>query len=297
MARTWGVSHHLPPYSILCTSPWGPHPNDFLSRDSHSPKLGLPQLWSHIILRVDLGSRCNIKQSCSPYRQFSNGMLHAVCRQVNRVDFRLFLVRSQIGSLTPDPSFGHNLCFRCPNKQYEPIFNIYVLRAFQWYKKCHKPLSFDPWNRSLKFWESIRTLSPKVGVALGVWGFTPSHFPTLLGVCDATPRLSFGSHLCNPFALVASPKLGLQHAPPHFLKDSNASPKVEIVKKEGVGVHSLVCKISGVKGCAGTPRWGLGRVTNGSIIHTILHKLNNKLVSVWLEHFWCTHEPQAYTNS
>ncbi len=24
-----GGSHHLPPYSILCTSPWGPHPNGF----------------------------------------------------------------------------------------------------------------------------------------------------------------------------------------------------------------------------------------------------------------------------
>jgi hypothetical protein len=26
-----------------------------------------------------------------------------------------------------------------------------------------------------------------------------------------TPGLSFGSHPCNPFALVASPKLGLRH--------------------------------------------------------------------------------------
>ncbi len=29
-----GGSHHLPPYSIFCTSPQGPHPNGFLSRDS-----------------------------------------------------------------------------------------------------------------------------------------------------------------------------------------------------------------------------------------------------------------------
>jgi hypothetical protein len=27
-----GGSHHLPPYNILCASPWGPHPNGFLSR-------------------------------------------------------------------------------------------------------------------------------------------------------------------------------------------------------------------------------------------------------------------------
>jgi hypothetical protein len=29
-----GGSHHLPPYSIICTSPQGPHPNGFLSRGS-----------------------------------------------------------------------------------------------------------------------------------------------------------------------------------------------------------------------------------------------------------------------
>jgi len=82
-------------------------------------------------------------------------MSHSICRQVNRVDSKLFLVGSQIGSLTPDPSFGHNLCFRYLNEQCEPILDIYVPRSFQWYKECHKPLSFDPWNRYLKFWESI----------------------------------------------------------------------------------------------------------------------------------------------
>jgi len=86
-------------------------------------------------------------------------------------------------------------------------------------------------------------------------------------------------------------------AHPCFLKDSNASPKVEIVEKKGVGVRSLACKISRVKGHAGILGWGLRRVTSRSIIHTVLQKLNNKLVSVWLEHFWCTHEPQTYTNS
>jgi hypothetical protein len=58
-------------------------------------------------------------------------MLYALCNQVNQVDSRLFLVRSQTDSLTLSPSFGHNLCFRCPNEQCEPILDIYVLRAFQ----------------------------------------------------------------------------------------------------------------------------------------------------------------------
>jgi len=56
---------------------------------------------------------------------------------------------------------------------------------------------------------------------------TPSHFFTLLGVCDVIPGLRLGTHPCdlfaltlglpfgpqhyNPFALVASPELGLRH--------------------------------------------------------------------------------------
>ncbi len=71
-------------------------------------------------------------------------------------------------------------------------------------------MSFDPWNRFLKFQKSTETPSPKVKVALGVWEFTPPHFPTFPGVCDVTPKLFLGPHPCNPFALVASPKLGLR---------------------------------------------------------------------------------------
>jgi hypothetical protein len=71
----------------------------------------------------------------------------------------------------------------------------------------------------------------------------------------------------------------INDTPPHSLKDSNASPKVETMK-EGVGVCSLTHSTSGVEGCAGVPRWGLGRVTSGSIIHKNMHKPNNKLVSV-----------------
>jgi hypothetical protein len=152
---------------------------DFRVRVPKSRQRGLPRLWSPITLRADLGSKCGLKQSCSSRRQLSNGMWHVVYSQINRVDSRLFLVGSQTASLTPGPSFGHNLCFKCPNEQCEPILDIYVSRSFQWYKKSHKILSFDPSNRSLKFWESIGTPSPKVGVALGVWGLTPSHSPTL----------------------------------------------------------------------------------------------------------------------
>ncbi len=106
-------------------------------------------------------------------------MSYALYNQVNWVNSRLFVIRSQIDSLTPGPSFGHNLCFKCPNEKCEPILEIYVSKKFQWYKERHKPLSFDPWNCFLNFQESIETLSPKVRVALGMWGFTHSYLLTL----------------------------------------------------------------------------------------------------------------------
>jgi len=80
--------------------------------------------------------------------------------------------------------------------------------------------------------------------------------------------------------------------PPHSLRDSNANSKMKTMKKK-VGVHSLVYNTLGVKGCAKALGWGLRRMTSKSIIHMDLHKLNNKLVSVRLEHFWCTDKPHA----
>jgi hypothetical protein len=41
----------------------------------------------------------------------------------------------------------------------------------------------------------------------------------------------------------------------------------------------------------------LGRTTSSSIIHANLHKLNNKLVSAKLEHFWCMDEPWVNMDS
>jgi hypothetical protein len=117
------------------------------------------------------------------------------------------MVGSQTGSFIPDRSFGHNLCFRCWIEQCEPILDIYVLRAFQWYKEHHKPLSFDPWNYFLTFLESTGTPFLKVKVALEVWGFTPSHFPTLPRVCDVTPGLPLGSQPYNPSYLGCEPRV------------------------------------------------------------------------------------------
>jgi hypothetical protein len=42
---------------------------------------------------------------------------------------------------------------------------------------------------------------------------------------------------------------------------------------------------------------GLGQATRRLIIHMDMHKPNNKLISAWLEHFWCTYEPWANIDS
>ncbi len=126
--RTWG-SHHLPPYSILYAWPWGQHPNVILSRDSQVgvlkfSKLGLLQLWRPITLCEDLRLRWSLEQSFSPCWELSNGMWHATCTQGSQGDSWLLMVGSQIGNLIIHPSFGHNLCFKCPNESCEPIWDI-----------------------------------------------------------------------------------------------------------------------------------------------------------------------------
>jgi len=121
------------------------------------------------------------------------------------------VVGSQIANLTFDPSFGHNLCFKYANGSYEPILDIYVPRAFQWYKELLNLMSFDPCNRTLKIWESIGTTTPKVGAHLGVWGFIPSHSLTFPRAWDVTLGLPSWPAPLQALALVTNPRLGLWH--------------------------------------------------------------------------------------
>jgi hypothetical protein len=175
----------------------------FLSRDSRmgvpkSRHWGFPGLWSPITLRANLGSKCGLKQSCSSRRELSNGMWHVVYIQVNRVDSWLLVVGSQTANLTPDLSFAHNLCFRCPNEPCEPILNIYTSIAFQWYKEIFKVRSFDPCNRALKIWESFRDSNSQHGSSLGS---VRAHSLTLFALsraCGMLLGLPFGPQPCNP---------------------------------------------------------------------------------------------------
>jgi hypothetical protein len=86
--------------------------------------------------------------------------------QGNQGNSRLLVVKSQFINLTFGPSFGHNLCLKCP----KPILYIDNTKAFQSYKELHDLMGFNPYNRSLNIWESNETLTPKVGAHLGAWG-------------------------------------------------------------------------------------------------------------------------------
>ncbi len=170
-------SHHLPPYSILCASPQGPHLNDILSWNFQMgflkfPQLGLLRLWGPITLHVDIGLRwglnhgkfithhfapsllqvmdnsfkkpwslvwkVEIKKTSrkkfffrySPCWELSNDMSHTTYTQGNRDDSWFLVVKNQTTNLTPDPSFGHNSCFKCLSGSCEPISDIYVSIAF-----------------------------------------------------------------------------------------------------------------------------------------------------------------------
>jgi hypothetical protein len=145
----FGGSHHLPLYSILYSSARRLHPNGFFSWDSQGgvPKLsrfGFPGLWASITSRPKLGSRRGLNQSCSSRLELSNAMLQSRLRRRKEVDCRLLVVGSQTASLTPGPSFAHNLGYRCPNGSCEAIFDVYTSRPFKWYKEHLNARCFNP---------------------------------------------------------------------------------------------------------------------------------------------------------
>jgi hypothetical protein len=180
-------SHHLPPYSILCSFPPHLHPNGSFSWDSQSgvlklSRFGLPGLWVFITSRPKLGSGRGFNQSCRSPQELRNGVLHYTYTHRNRVDSQLLVVGSQIGSLTPDLSFNHNLCYRCPNGSCKVILDTYTSRPFQRYKERFNARFFNLYNCALNFRESRRTpkshfrecewwphTSLKVGLRHNVW--------------------------------------------------------------------------------------------------------------------------------
>jgi hypothetical protein len=206
-----GASHHLPSYSILYASPQGPHPNGFFrlgtpkweSQNSHC--WGSTTLGS-ITLCLNLQLQWVLKKSCSLCQELSNSMPHATWTRGNHVNSWFFVVRSQIANLTPGLSFGHNLCFRCPNGQCEPLLGIYISIYFQWYKKIFKPMGFHTCNYALKVSESIWDTNSQHGsslVSVRVHSLTLFALP---GTCDVTLESLFWPTTLQPPCLGRKPK-------------------------------------------------------------------------------------------
>jgi hypothetical protein len=96
----------------------------FCPKSLEFSKLKLLSLWRPITSSADLQLRWSIKQSCSPHWKNFNNMWHTICTQINQGDSRLLMLGSQIGTLIPDPSFNHNLCYKYPNGSSKPISDI-----------------------------------------------------------------------------------------------------------------------------------------------------------------------------
>jgi len=85
---------------------------------------GVPGLWELITPDCKVWSRRSLNQTCSPRRHLSNDVSHSQFGGREDVDSWLLVVGSQTASLTPGPSFAHNLGVRCPNGQCKAIFDI-----------------------------------------------------------------------------------------------------------------------------------------------------------------------------
>jgi len=135
--------------------------------------IGVPGLWELITPDHRVKSRWGLNQSCSSLWELSNSMSHTRfgCRE--EVDSWLLVVGSQIASLTPDPSFAHNLGCRCPNDQCEGILDIYTSIPFQWQKEHPNARCFGVCCRTLNIRESWRTPNP----LLWEWEFHPPTSP------------------------------------------------------------------------------------------------------------------------
>jgi hypothetical protein len=103
----------------------GLHPNVILFRNSQVESPKIIEIVTPTILEAhNLLCKSLIDKSCSLCQDISKDMWHTTFMQVNQGNSRLLVVESQIDTLTPSPSFGHNLCFKYSNGKSKPILNI-----------------------------------------------------------------------------------------------------------------------------------------------------------------------------
>jgi hypothetical protein len=131
----------------------------------------VPGLWELITPDCKVWSRGGLNQTCSPRRDLFNDVSHFQFGGRQEVDSRLLVAGSQTVSLTPGPSFAHNLGYKCSNDQCEAIFYIYASKPFQWHQEHLNARCFGPCCWALNIWESRRTPNPHF---FQVLGFTPT---------------------------------------------------------------------------------------------------------------------------
>jgi hypothetical protein len=160
-----GGSHHLPPYSILCSPPPHLHPNGSFSRDSQSgvsklSRFGLPGLWALVTSCPKLRSGWGLSQSCSSPQELSNGVSHLTYTNQNRVDSWLLVVGSQTAYLTIwlPPLLSTITCAADVQMAHaRPFWTSTFQDLSNGIKNVSMWSVLTPWNRALNFWESRRT--------------------------------------------------------------------------------------------------------------------------------------------
>ncbi len=165
-------------------------------------KLGLLSLWKLITSCSDIRLKWGLINNCNYCLSLSNHIWHATCMHIFQVDFWLLMVGSQIDILTPDPSFGHNLCHKYSNGLWKLALNMYISKKNQWFNELSNPMNFDPSNNSLKVWKSNSLRSA------WVHSLTLSRIPRNVRV---SLRLHFRPSPFHALALVVSPKLRSWH--------------------------------------------------------------------------------------
>jgi hypothetical protein len=78
--------------------------------------------------------------------------------------------------------------------------------------------------------------------------------------------------------------------PQNSLIDSNASPKVKIMKEEGIGVCSFICSTLEVEGCARAPKWGLGSMNDNQVNYSYKYAQIKQQVGLFIIETFLVHE-------
>ncbi len=170
-----GGSHHLPP-TALCRGyiqmTLFPRTPKLESRNyPEIVPVEVPELWELISPDFQVRLERGLNQYCSSPPELFNAMSHSRCKRRKEVDSRLFVFGSQIASLTPGPSFAHNLGCRCPNGQMRGHFRHLHFKTFPMTPITSQCEVFWPFNSSSEF---SGVLEDSKFPVLGVWA-SPSH--------------------------------------------------------------------------------------------------------------------------